>query len=206
LAAGGSASSLLNDVVNASPRTGAANNDAAGTNDGHYAVKAGYDMATGLGSMHGSTLAAALCRLSVAERPGRPTAHSAHISGSAAGHPKLSVIVKAGRNAPAIRAVTLTVPSQLKLASKLRALKRGITVRSGHKREKVTVKRKGRQLRLMLSPKAGSITLTIAGPAITVGRHFRKAVRRHKVKRLHARLSVTDASSKATVLHLTFTL
>jgi hypothetical protein len=207
LAAGGSAASLLNDIVNASPRTGAANNDAAGTNGGDYSVQAGYDMATGLGSMHGSALAAALCRLRAADRPGRPTAHKAHVSGIVAGHPKISLVVDAGHSAPAVRAITLTVPAQLKLAATAKKLKRGIrVVRSGHKREKITVKRKGRQLRLTLSPTARSITVTIRGPAITVGRHFRKQVRRHKVKRLHARLSVTDASSKATVLHLTFTL
>jgi subtilase family serine protease len=206
LANGSSATSLLSDVVNASPRTGAANNDAAGTNGGHYAVRAGYDMATGLGSMHGSALAGALCKLRRAQLPGKPTAHKAHVSGTAAGHPRLSVIVDAGRRAPAVRAITLTVPSQLKLAAALKKLKRGVTVKRGHKRERVTVRRKGRRLRLVVSPAARSVTVTIAGPAITVGRAFRTKVRRHKVKRLHVPLTVTDASSKPTVLHLTFTL
>ncbi len=304
LAAGSSAGSLFNDIVNASPRTGAANNDAAGTNGGRYAVRVGYDMATGLGSMHGAALAAALCQLRAplytvtianpgaqatlagspanlqlqgsdsgslplsytaaglppglamsssgrvtgspttpgtytvtasatdaatnqasiqfpwtitsgpslpppstpVNHPGKPTVQKAHVAGSAAGHPRLSFIIEAGNGAPAIRSINLSVPSELNLATTAKKLQQGVTVKSAGKRGRVTVQRKGRQLRLTLSPAAQSATVTITGPAITIGHQFRNKVRQHKVKSLHATLTVTDSTSTPTLLHLTFTL
>ena len=63
LAGSSSAQSMFNDITSASPRTAKANNDAAGTQAGRYPVNAGYDMATGLGSMQAAPLAAALCHL-----------------------------------------------------------------------------------------------------------------------------------------------
>jgi subtilase family serine protease len=60
--AGSSYSANFTDITNPSPITGAADNDAAGANGGLYPVTAGYDMATGLGSMT-STLANSLCAL-----------------------------------------------------------------------------------------------------------------------------------------------
>jgi subtilase family serine protease len=51
------------DVALASPVSTEANNDYTGDNGGLYPVKAGYDLATGLGSPLGSTLAASLCAL-----------------------------------------------------------------------------------------------------------------------------------------------
>jgi subtilase family serine protease len=58
--AGSSYSANFSDITDASPITDAANNDAAGANNGLYPVTAGYDLATGLGSMT-STLANSLC-------------------------------------------------------------------------------------------------------------------------------------------------
>jgi subtilase family serine protease len=52
------------DVAMSSPISpNPANNDYTGTNGGLYPVKAGYDLATGLGSPLGSTMAASLCGL-----------------------------------------------------------------------------------------------------------------------------------------------
>jgi subtilase family serine protease len=51
------------DVALGSPISGASSNDYTGTNGGEYPVKAGYDLATGLGSPLGSTLAGSLCAL-----------------------------------------------------------------------------------------------------------------------------------------------
>ncbi len=61
--AGSSYLSNFNDVTQPSPVTGAANNDAIGANNGLYPVGAGYDMATGLGSMIAPALASSLCSL-----------------------------------------------------------------------------------------------------------------------------------------------
>jgi subtilase family serine protease len=49
------------DVTLASPLTGAANNDALGSNGGLYPVTAGYDMTTGLGVPNAARLAAGMC-------------------------------------------------------------------------------------------------------------------------------------------------
>jgi subtilase family serine protease len=304
LTARSSGGSLFSDIVNASPRTGAADNDAAGTNGGRYAVHAGYDMATGLGSMHGAELAAALCNLRApvytvtianpgaqattagtpanlqlqgsdsgslplsytaaglppglamsssgtvtgdpttpgsytvtanaadaatnqasiqfpwtiasgasqpppsepVHHPGKPTIQKAKLAGSATGHPRLSFTVEAGSDAPAVRGVTLSVPSVLKLATTTKKLRQGLTVKSAGTHSKVTLQRRGRQLRLTLSPAVRSAALTIAGPAITVERRFRERVRRHRVKNLQAVLTVIDSTSTMTLLHLTFTL
>jgi subtilase family serine protease len=51
------------DVAVASPISGDASNDYTGSNGGEYPVKAGYDLATGLGSPVGSALAGSLCAL-----------------------------------------------------------------------------------------------------------------------------------------------
>jgi hypothetical protein len=59
--AGSGYASNFNDVVNASPFTGAPNNDEFLTNGGLYPVGPGYDMTTGLGSMSPLILAYSLC-------------------------------------------------------------------------------------------------------------------------------------------------
>jgi Pro-kumamolisin, activation domain/Putative Ig domain len=51
----------FNDVTHASPNTGEDNNDLSGATGDLYPVTAGYDMATGLGSMQGTNLAESLC-------------------------------------------------------------------------------------------------------------------------------------------------
>jgi hypothetical protein len=297
LAGSSSAGSLFNDIVNASPRTGASNNDAAGTNSGRYLVHAGYDMATGLGSMHGAELASALCHLrapvyavtianpgaqatfagapvdlqlhgsdsgslplgytavglppglamsssgtvtgspttpgtytvtanasdfatnqmsiqfpwtitsgSSVHRVGKPIAQNGRLTGVASGHPKLSFTIRAGIGAPPVRSITLSLPSTLKLVAKTKKLQQGVSVRVAGKRRKATVRRKGHQLRLTLSPAVGSATVTIAGPAIIVGHQFRNEVRRHRVKSLRAKLTVIDSTSTSTLLGLNFTL
>ncbi|MFZ1996397.1 MAG: protease pro-enzyme activation domain-containing protein, partial [Solirubrobacteraceae bacterium] len=61
--AGSAYTSNFRDVATASPISGDASNDYTGTNSGEYPVKAGYDLATGLGSPLGSALAGSLCAL-----------------------------------------------------------------------------------------------------------------------------------------------
>jgi subtilase family serine protease len=58
--AGASYNNNFTDITLASPVSGNASNDAVGANNGIFPVGAGYDMATGLGSMT-STLASSLC-------------------------------------------------------------------------------------------------------------------------------------------------
>ena len=53
----------LADVSLASPVTGAANNDALGTNGGLFPTTLGYDMTTGLGTPNAAQIAAGLCGL-----------------------------------------------------------------------------------------------------------------------------------------------
>jgi hypothetical protein len=80
LAGGSSGSMLFEDIANASPRSGKNNNDAAGTHGGLYPLRTGYDMATGLGSMHGDALAAALCGLRAPVYTVRLTTPAAQVS------------------------------------------------------------------------------------------------------------------------------
>jgi subtilase family serine protease len=63
--AGSAYANNISDVTLASPITGAANNDALGTNGGLYPVTSGYDMATGLGTPISPTLANSLCTIDV---------------------------------------------------------------------------------------------------------------------------------------------
>jgi Pro-kumamolisin, activation domain len=53
-----------NDIVASSSFPGNVNNDYTGDGGGHYAVRAGYDMATGLGTPRASALAGQLCKFS----------------------------------------------------------------------------------------------------------------------------------------------
>ncbi len=80
LAGRSSGGTMFSDIVNASPRTGKNTNDAAGTNGGLYPLRTGYDMATGLGSMHGDALAAALCALRAPVYTVTVTAPAAQVS------------------------------------------------------------------------------------------------------------------------------
>jgi hypothetical protein len=299
LAGGSSAASLFTDITTASPRTGASGNDAAGTNGGRYALRTGYDMATGLGSMHGAALAAALCQLrapvftvtlanpgpqtSVTGTPvalqldgadagpltlsysasglppgltasatgaitgtpttpgsytvtvtaadsatnqsatqfawtvtnlvapvhrpgkshGRPSAGIGRLAAILAGHPALHFTVKAPAGAPAIRSLTLSLPSGLTLASAHARLRRGVTVTGSGRREKLSIARHGGRLRLTLSRPTRSATIVIRAPAIGVRPRLRAAVRRHRAaKTLRARLAVTDTGRRSTQLVL----
>jgi hypothetical protein len=135
---------------------------------------------------------------------GRPSAGIARLAAVLGGHPALRFTVRAPAGAPAIRGLTLTLPSGLTLASARAKLRRGVTVTAGGRREKLSIARRGGRLRLTLSRPTRSAAIVIRAPAIGVRARLRAAVRHHHAKALRAGLAVTDTAKRSThlVLHI----
>ena len=289
--AGSSYNNNFNDVTQASPFSGAANNDALGDNNGLYPVATGYDMATGLGSMNGPTLASSLCSLrapvysvavtspgaqtttvgtavsvpvpatdsggavlsySAANLPaglaisastgvisgtpttaqatnvtvtasdqftnsgstpftwtivnppppppppppvGKPTTKSVKLSGLGKRKPKLTFTIGAGSNAPALKSVSVSLPSGFSFAKKTKSLDKGIAVRAGGKKVKFAVHVSNGVLTITFKSSVRSASLTLVRPAISVSGGEASKIRKHKIKKLTVNLRATDTSN-----------
>jgi hypothetical protein len=288
LAGGSSAATLFNDIVTASPRNGKNNNDAAGTNGGLYPLRTGYDMATGLGSMHGDALAGALCALRAPvynvtltppaaqvsnvgaavslqlhatdsgglplsytatglpgglsassaglisgrpttagtytvtiragdaatnaastqftwtiHRPGPPTAGKARLSGIGSRRPKLSFFVNEGVYAPAVRSITVILPSGIGLARRSKSLHKGLSVKRLHGGSvSFSVRRDRGHLVLGFKSGVSYVAVTAKGPALTANRSLAHRVRTHKLKKVRIKLRIVDVASAATTISL----
>ncbi len=138
--------------------------------------------------------------------PGRPQLSPAHrLSGLGKGRPRLSFTVAAGSFAPALKSVTIRLPGVLRFAGKARALAKGITVKTGSTRVASSFKLKGGALTITFKPALTRASVTIAGPAITIGRTEAAKIRKHRVRALTVSLKATDAATQTTSLRITFT-
>lgn len=138
---------------------------------------------------------------------GKPTA-SGSFSGLPSGHPKLTVSVKHGSNAPDISKVSIGLPSGLKFSGKAIHKSHGkVTVKglsiSGGKLKSAKVS--GGKLVITLSKAVSSVSITVKGPLVTETKALAKKVKKHKVKKLPVGLTATNASGTATSLSLKLT-
>jgi subtilase family serine protease len=141
----------------------------------------------------------------IVRRPviGKPKANSVKLSGLGNGKPKLSLTLAAGTNAPALKAVAITLPKGLSFARKPQTLDKGITLKSGKKKLKFTPKVKKGVLSLAFKSATRTASLTLAKPAIAISKSEAAKIRKHKVKKLVFTFKTTNASKKTVTVSVT---
>jgi kumamolisin len=141
----------------------------------------------------------------IAPRPviGKPKAKSVKLSGLGKRKPKLTLTLAAGTNAPALKAVAITLPKGLSFAGKVKTLNKGITLKSGKKKLKFTPKVSKGVLSLAFKSATRSASLTLARPAITISKSEAAKIRKHTVKKLVFKLKTTNASKKTVTVSFT---
>jgi subtilase family serine protease len=139
----------------------------------------------------------------IAKPVGKPKATSVKLSGLGTGTPKLALTLAAGTNAPALKAVAITLPKGLSFAGKVKTLDKAITLKSGKKKLTFTPKVNKGVLSLAFKSATRSASLTLAKPAITISTSEAAKIRRHKVKRLVLTFKTTDASKKTVTVSVT---
>jgi len=134
---------------------------------------------------------------------GKPSESHASLSGVARRKARLSFTVKAGKNAAALKTISVSLPRGLTFTRKTKKLTKGITVKGANgKRLKFTTKLGHGSLQIKLKSPASTVRVTIGGSAMTVATKLAKAVKHKKTKHLTVVLKVTDASNKTTRLTL----
>jgi subtilase family serine protease len=138
-----------------------------------------------------------------AVKPGLPSSSHASLAGLAKRAAKLTFTVAAGAHAPALKALTISLPGGLSFARKSRFLAKGIVVRGADgTRVKFNATLKRGSLTITLTQVSAKVTVTITRPAVIVSAGLAGRARRHKLKQLTLRLSAVDASHRATGLKI----
>jgi hypothetical protein len=136
--------------------------------------------------------------------PGAPRAGKAHLRGIASRRPKLSFFVTEGADAPAVRSITMILPSGIELAGKAKSLHEGVSVKGANGRSVSFSARSERgQLVLGFETPVTYVTVTAKGPAVTASRSLAHQVRAHKLTKVQIEVRVVDAASKTTTISLT---
>lgn len=127
-----------------------------------------------------------------------PTAGASNVSLKGIGDrkPKLTFTLKATNGQPALKSVSISLPSGLKFAGKAKTLKKGISVKNG---KKVKFKTKGK-LTISFNKSQRKVTVTIKRPALSVSKSLAKKVRKHKVKKLTVNLKALNTSNRSSKL------
>jgi hypothetical protein len=135
--------------------------------------------------------------------PGRPTASSVKLSGLSRGRPSLAFRLAAGRNAAALKSVSISLPRGLSFAHGVKTLGRGIVVRSGGRKIRFTLRLIRGVLTITFRSSVRSASLTLGKPAITVGASEASRIRHHQIRRLTVNIRTTDTSRRTVKLALT---
>ena len=135
--------------------------------------------------------------------PGRPTASSVKLSGLSRGRPSLAFVLAAGRNAAALKSVSISLPRGLSFAHGAKTLGRGIVVRSGGRKIRFTLRLIRGVLTITFRSSVRSASLTLGKPAITVGASEASRIRHHQIRRLTVNIRTTDTSRRTVKLALT---
>jgi len=134
---------------------------------------------------------------------GKVSSSHTSLSGVGKRKAKLGFTLTVGRNAPAIKAITIGLPRGLGFSSSKKNLAKAINVKgSGAKKLKFTAKASHGKLTITLKTAASTARVTISSPAITVSRALAGNVKHHKVKTLQVTLSAADTGHRTTRLTL----
>jgi subtilase family serine protease len=126
---------------------------------------------------------------------GRPGVSKESLTRVGAGRPKLALTVTAGRYAPALKSIAITLHGGLKFSSA-----RHVTVTSAGKRVRFSSRVSGGRLVLTLRAAATQVKLTISFPSITVPGSVSGRVRAHQASRILVTVVATDAQRRASTL------
>jgi hypothetical protein len=170
------------------------NNDFTGTNGGRYSAGAAYDMGSGLGTLNAAALDGSVCRHTT--KTGSP-AVSASLSGVKRLRPTLRLSARAGNHAPALRAITIRLPSGLRFARKPGRVT--VTGPGGGRLRFSAAVTRG-VLTVTLAHTATGVTVTIRYASITATKREATAVRRGQAGRVVLIVTVTNARGSKTRL------
>jgi hypothetical protein len=145
-------------------------------------------MASGLGTPNAGALEGALCH--GATRPGSPRISASSLSGVAAGRPTLKLTVRAGKSAPGMSRISITLPSGLRFARKPWHV--SVTGVHGARLGFSAVVKHG-VLTITLHHAASLARVTIRYATLTATPHEASAARRGSAGRLRIVVTVTDA-------------
>jgi hypothetical protein len=147
--------------------------------------------ATGAGVAGFST--SATVSVTVTGAPGKPSVSRGSLTGVAKGKPKLTFDLSAGKGAPALRSIAISLPKGLRLS----AVPKGIAVTgSGGKRAKFSAKLSRGVLTVALRTPSAQVKVAISGGALAVTSGLSRKVRHAKTKKLDVIVKATDASGK----------
>jgi PKD repeat protein len=177
---------------------------ATGASVAHAFVKSGVHHATvtvtGAGAAGFSTTATASVVVTAA--PGKPSASRAALTGVAKGKPKLAFTVAAGKAAPALKSLAISLPKGLSFVKKAKRLVAGIALKAHGKRLKFSVKVSHGVLTITLKTAATSSAATISRGAISASANLTRQVKHKHARKLPVGLRVIDAAGAKTKLTL----
>lgn len=114
--------------------------------------------------------------------------------------PKLALTLLAGTNAPALKALQVTLPHGVIVAGTARALGRGLKL-AGHR---FVLRRRGNSLTLTLRAPSRRLQLVLSSPALSLSRIMAGKVRHHAVHALTVVVRAISAAGATTTIRLTF--
>ena len=133
---------------------------------------------------------------------GLPAASGHPLLGLASGRIKLAFTVRAGQDAPGIKAVVVGLPRGLRFVPSVRRLAHSIVVEGpGAKQLKFAAALAPGALRITLGA-VTTLKVTVAFPAIRVSAGLAAKAKRHRVKALMVAIAITDASNQTTTVML----
>jgi 6-phosphogluconolactonase len=141
--------------------------------------------------------------------PAPPSASRESINGVAKGKPKLAFALTAGRLAPSLASISVTLPRGLAFSSRRATLARRITVTGASGRPvKYSATVRHGALTITLASSQPSARVAITSPELSVGKSLlakfkpSKRGKRHKPVKLTFALKLTDAAHDAMSLHI----
>jgi kumamolisin len=187
-----------------------------------YPAKAGYDMASGLGTPIGTALGASLCALAsapappatpVVTPPAKPTATTPTPTPAAVGAARFANVLKgrprltfslAAREGAKLTNLTVQVPPALDVAADPEVLAKGIVVRSaaGTKLKFSATSTPG-TIRIKLNSPQPAVKLRIAFPALTTTPKLAAHIREGRTKKLGLVVTTRESGGTGTRLPLT---
>lgn len=115
---------------------------------------------------------------------------------------KLAFTANAGKNAPLVKSVTISLPSGLRYSTKSKDRSKGLVV-GGHAKFSTKVKH---TLTITLKTPASKLQATLSKPFLVISQGLFNKLELRKVKSATVKISVVDAAGVKSSFKLTFKL
>jgi len=132
---------------------------------------------------------------------GQPTVSRTSLSGVGAGHPKLGFTITAGRNAPALKGVSIGLPKGLSFT---RASRTVTVTAAGGRRVGFAFRLVGGRLVITLTSTANQVRITVSDAAIKVTSGLSANARNNRAGTIGVTVQATDAGRRSTSLNARF--